>query len=194
MLKETKITLKKLSKEIRNLKNKRPLKYRGDKSIDQIDSIITGLKYQFRHLHIAYCELRGRKRNEIEKPCKWNKTNDLLIERIKKEILDKFENKSKLYVLVRKDLERSSPAVQAGHCLAEFCLKSNLSKDWANQTLIYLQVSNLEELNKYQNEFKENEIEINTFHEPDLNNELTAICGLVRVNKSKFLSELKLLV
>jgi len=43
------------------------------------------LKFEFRHLFIAYCELRGRKREEIEKPAKNNIPNLVIIESLKKQ-------------------------------------------------------------------------------------------------------------
>lgn len=46
---------------------------------------------------------------------------------------------SKLYVLVRNDLKYSSPAVQAGHAVAQFLLE-NPNSEWNNHTLVYLKV------------------------------------------------------
>lgn len=96
MLKDTKIKLKILSKEIRELKNQRPLRNRGSKSLSQIEVSIYQLKYHFRHTHIAYCELRGRTREQIEKPAESNKANETYIEKIKKEILEKYDEKCKI--------------------------------------------------------------------------------------------------
>ena len=45
--------------------------------------------YVFRHNHIAYCELRGRLRSEIEKPREGNEPSESLVDRIKKEWLVK---------------------------------------------------------------------------------------------------------
>ena len=39
----------------------------------------------FRHQHIAYCELRGRKREEIERPANDNKPDEDWINRVKNE-------------------------------------------------------------------------------------------------------------
>lgn len=41
--------------------------------------------YVFRHNHIAYCELRGRSRSQIEKPREGNEPSETLVDRIKKE-------------------------------------------------------------------------------------------------------------
>jgi len=95
---------------------------------------------------------------------------------------------------VRKDLKCSSPGVQAGHCVAEFCLSSRNSKIWNNQYLIYLEVENLDRLNNWLFKFKKRNIEFFLFKEPDLDNEITAICCLLDEDEAGFLSDLKLLV
>lgn len=41
--------------------------------------------YIFRHNHIAYCELRGRKREQIEMPREGNEPSETLIDKVKKE-------------------------------------------------------------------------------------------------------------
>jgi len=41
------------------------------------------LSKEFRHHHIAFCELRGRLRDEIEKPANNNLANEDVIEKIK---------------------------------------------------------------------------------------------------------------
>lgn len=63
--------LKKLAKEIRELKPRRKQDKRGDTSLYQIVGEIGKRQYEFRHQHIAYCLLRGREMHEIE-----NKTRD----------------------------------------------------------------------------------------------------------------------
>jgi len=102
--------------------------------------------------------------------------------------------KNRLYVIVRKDLSCSSPAVQAGHCVAEFCLNSDFAKEWNNQTLIYLEVENLEKLNYWKFKFDKRNIEVFKFKEVDMNNQITAICGIVDDSISGFLNDLNLLV
>jgi len=96
-------------------------------------------------------------------------------------------------VIVRKDLSYSSPAVQAGHVIAEFCLHHLQSRIWNNHTLIYLEVNNLDELDRWMFKFEKRNIDISFFEEPDLNYELTAICGLVDEGEEGFLSDLNLL-
>ena len=46
---------------------------------------IISLKRDFRHNHIAYCELRGRTRDQIEIPNTNNLPNEAVIKRIKEE-------------------------------------------------------------------------------------------------------------
>jgi hypothetical protein len=96
-------------------------------------------------------------------------------------------------VLVRKDLTYSSPAVQAGHSIAEFCLRSRFSMDWNNHILVYLQVENLKKLKNWLFKFEKRNIETSIFYEPDLNNEMTAFCALVNEENYGFLSSLDLL-
>ena len=47
--------------------------------------------YIFRHNHIVYCELRGRKREEIEIPRENNKPNESLIDSTKKMWLSRIQ-------------------------------------------------------------------------------------------------------
>jgi hypothetical protein len=48
-------------------------------------SELFGLKREYRYHHIAYCELRGRTREQIEQPKDNNLPNELVIQRIKEE-------------------------------------------------------------------------------------------------------------
>jgi hypothetical protein len=80
----------------------------------------------------------------------------------------------KLYVLVRKDLSIAQRAVQAGHAVAEFCLRSPFSR-WTNGTLVYLGVKGLTQLERIKYQLKEQGIGFIEFNEPDINNETTAI-------------------
>lgn len=74
--------LKKLAKEIRYWKSKRKLGNRGNFSLQNIETSVRTRKYEFRHRHIAYCQLRGRLRIQIEQPASDNLPNEKYIERI----------------------------------------------------------------------------------------------------------------
>jgi peptidyl-tRNA hydrolase len=82
----------------------------------------------------------------------------------------------KLYVIVRKDLTTSQMAVQAGHALAAYLLHSHFSR-WKNETLIYLGVKNLDQLERLKYKLDLEGIKFTEFREPDLNNESTAIAS-----------------
>lgn len=77
--------LKKLAKEIRYWKSKRKLGNRGNYSLQSIETNVWTRKYEFRHRHIAYCQLRGRLRIQIEQPASDNLPNEKYIERIMEE-------------------------------------------------------------------------------------------------------------
>jgi hypothetical protein len=79
-----------------------------------------------------------------------------------------------LYVIVRKDLKRSSPAVQAGHALAQFLLDHKT--EWQNGTLVYLSVPN--EAKLLQIKALLGNRQLAEFKEPDLENQLTAVAVL----------------
>jgi hypothetical protein len=77
--------LKELAKEIKYWKSKRKLRNRGNNLLSDIHLRLRRRKYEFRHRHIAYCELNGRKREEIEQPALDNLPNEDYIESIKAE-------------------------------------------------------------------------------------------------------------
>ena len=81
----------------------------------------------------------------------------------------------KLYVIVRKDISISQQAVQAGHALAKYMLAGLFCRRWKNETLIYLGVKGLNQLNNLKNKLDFLEVPYVEFREPDLNNEVTAI-------------------
>ena len=78
-----------------------------------------------------------------------------------------------LYVVVRKDLGKSSSAVQAGHSVAEFMMDH--PGVWNNGYLVYLAVPNLDELHKC---MLTKYPDVSEFYEPDLNHQLTAFAVL----------------
>ncbi len=95
---------------------------------------------------------------------------------------------NKLYIITRKDLTKSQQAVQAGHALAEFLLKNKT--DWANGTLVYLSVPNIDILKHLTLKLKQDNISYTKFVEPDFGNELTAIASL---GTNKYFKQLSLL-
>jgi hypothetical protein len=84
----------------------------------------------------------------------------------------------RLYVLVRGDLEPDYQAVQAGHAVAQWCLKHQWAKQgekWENNTLIYLNVRDSEDLLSWANCLRKQGMRPIIFWEPDLNNQCTAL-------------------
>jgi hypothetical protein len=79
--------------------------------------------------------------------------------------------------VVRKDLTTSQQAVQAGHAVAEYMLHGLSFRRWNNETLIYLGVKGLIQLENLKMKLQENNIPFVEFREPDLNNETTAIAS-----------------
>jgi len=83
-MKETKEYLKNLAIKIKDLKSKR-------KPYNDGQFEILKLKYEFRHHHIASCELRGRTREQIERPAENNPANQKYIDEIKQRIMKRYE-------------------------------------------------------------------------------------------------------
>lgn len=79
-----KYELKELAKEIKNWKSWRKPKNRVGFDLQQwdVDEAIYYRSRDFRHKHIAYCQLRGRTRQEIERPAKNNLPDEKIIEEI----------------------------------------------------------------------------------------------------------------
>ena len=67
---ELKAELKELAKEIREFKNMRDHYWDHPRSQGEYQWAVQSRAYDFRHLHIAYCMLRGRKYEEIERYCR----------------------------------------------------------------------------------------------------------------------------
>ena len=82
ILKKIKSELKSEGKAIREIKNeiKDRMRY-GTAGVLQVKLI--DRKHDFRHRHIAYCELRGTPRHLIEQPRENNKPNEDKIRQIK---------------------------------------------------------------------------------------------------------------
>ena len=96
----------------------------------------------------------------------------------------------KLYVLVRSDLYHEYQAVQAGHAVAEW-LVTFPDTQWRNETLVYLNVKDEFELEKWCFKLKDNNLKYAEFREPDIGNQMTAISCLTDTDIFKKLPLLK---
>jgi len=67
---ELKAELKELAKEIREFKNMRDHYWDYPRSQGEYQWAVQSRAYDFRHLHIAYCMLRGRTYEQIENYCR----------------------------------------------------------------------------------------------------------------------------
>jgi len=89
-VKEIKEDLKKEAKEIRTLRHDCKNTQRGireGKSVYQDEVVIASWKW--RHKHLAYCMLKGRSYEEIERKCREdNKPNFRMVEKYKEEFLN----------------------------------------------------------------------------------------------------------
>ncbi len=85
---ELKEMLKSWAKQIRHLKSTRKQGKREGRSLQDIEFDIYKLKREFRHHHIACCEMRGRTRLQIEVPSDNNKPNEDYITKIKEEWME----------------------------------------------------------------------------------------------------------
>jgi len=83
---ETKQTLKTLAAQIRELKPTRKADKRNGRELWQIEVDLYSLRHKYRHLHIAYCLVRGRTYEEIEKPGEFNSPNTYEIEKLQKDL------------------------------------------------------------------------------------------------------------
>ena len=77
---------KKHSEKWEELRSVREVTF-GDKYFDEYSLQRNSRKY--RHMHIAYCELRGRTRDQIEKPREGNEPDEKLIQTIKDDLRTK---------------------------------------------------------------------------------------------------------
>lgn len=80
---------------------------------------------------------------------------------------------NKLFVLIRNDMPIAYQGVQAGHAVAKFMLDH--PGKWNNEILVYLNVSNEKMLKLWKYKFENKFFDFSCFHEPDLNNEMTAL-------------------
>ena len=85
----------------------------------------------------------------------------------------------KLVTINRKDINAGYQLVQSAHALAEFAYEfPNQFKDWKvnSNYLISLSVDNEEKLQRLYYKLQDNGADVVAFNEPDIDNQLTAIC------------------
>ena len=80
VMQKMKDELKGMASEIRRLKNHRPLKFRENYDLWDLDQSIREASRQFRFDHVVYCLLRGRTMEQIEKPRVGNELSTQAIE------------------------------------------------------------------------------------------------------------------
>jgi len=73
--------LKELAKRIKNGKSGRKPRFRNKGNRNHWEYLYIH-RYKFRHMHIAYCMIRGRSRDQIEVPREGNLPSDEYIESI----------------------------------------------------------------------------------------------------------------
>ena len=91
----------------------------------------------------------------------------------------------RLYILIDNSLEPIYGCVQGGHVVAQWLLE-HPQQDWNNSYLIYLSA----DLEKYKTILISRGIDFSEFHEPDLDNKLTAIAC---ENNDRLFRKLKLI-
>ena len=85
----------------------------------------------------------------------------------------------KLVIVTRKDLSAGYQLVQSAHSLAEFAHQySDQFNDWKRDSnyLISLSTDNEEKLQRLFYKLQDNGADVVAFTEPDIDNQLTAIC------------------
>ena len=129
---------------------------------------------EFRYLHVAYCLVRGRKYEEIERPKPHNKLNPEKLSQCINRIIE--ENKCRMYVLVDKSLPAEQKAVQAAHAVAEYYKVhgAKTTYQWNNHLIILESDKILDTyfLRKYKMDYA-------VFNEPFYKGKITAIAFLL---------------
>ena len=100
---------------------------------------------------------------------------------------------SRLIVITRADLAPGYQIAQSGHAIAQFFLEyPEQAKQWNNNYLISLSVSNEQKLQQLLIKIGETGTDVSYFTEPDINDELTSICFIENEKTSRFISKLPL--
>ena len=85
----------------------------------------------------------------------------------------------KLIIITRQDLQPGYQLVQSTHAIADFIFQfPEIAKDWkfTSNSIITLSVPNEDDLKKIADKLESREIAVSRFNEPDIDNQLTAIC------------------
>jgi len=90
------------------------------------------LSIKYRHLHVAYCLLRGRTLEQIDSGRELNMDYVNWIVQITKD-----DTKAKLYVCIDEKLSDAQKAVQGAHAVAQF-VKQEKYTLWDNGTLVFI--------------------------------------------------------
>lgn len=86
-----------------------------------------------------------------------------------------------MYIIVRHDLKsKGYQAAQSGHALAQYMMehKPHENGHWENDYLIFLETKTIHCLDRLMYKLEKNGFSYSKFHEPDMDNELTAIAAL----------------
>jgi len=101
----------------------------------------------------------------------------------------------KLYLVTRKDLSPGYQVAQTAHAVAEFAISHpELFEKWyrTSQYVVALESKTLEHLSELHKKGKELNIPVAGFHEPDLDNQLTAVAFAPSEHTAKLLTQLPL--
>lgn len=171
-------------------------------------------KYHYRHMHLAYCLLRGRTMEQMEPNIrKGNEPNEKLIDTYVKKYMDiddflknitTFRSQKpviKMYVLIREDLEPIHRTVQGGHAIAKFLLENGdalrqtsangTTHRWNNGYMVYLGIKDEQELIEWEDKLTVEGKVFSTFVEPDWGKPTKT--AIACVDFGEIFSDLKLL-
>jgi peptidyl-tRNA hydrolase len=84
----------------------------------------------------------------------------------------------KLYVVVRADLKPGEQTAQLGHAVAEFCFEHHTAaKEWHEKSnyICVLHIEDERSLSHLRMQLAKNHIPHSAFHEPDYDDEMTAL-------------------
>lgn len=100
---------------------------------------------------------------------------------------------SRLITVTRNDISHGYQIAQSGHSIAQFFLDyPELAKKWNNNYYISLSIDSEEKLQKLLLDLTKCDISVSSFHEPDIENELTSICFIENDEARKLTHKLKL--